>query len=82
VLYSVTSLSGPPVFVWYAVRCGLKSGYQKDMCLKVIGLCAQVSKIILASIVTTIGGLGGSSKVPVILTLKNHSINMRDRYNP
>ena len=52
------------------------------MCLKVIGVCAQVFKISLVPIVITIGGLGGCSKAPVILTLENRTLNMRDGYNP
>ena len=40
VRYSVPYLHWPPIFEWCVVRCGLKSGYHKDMCLKAIGLCA------------------------------------------
>ena len=38
------------------VRCGLKNIYQKDMCLKEIGLHAQNIVIILGSIVNIIEG--------------------------
>jgi hypothetical protein len=34
------------VFYWNVVWCGSKNGYQKNMCLKEIGLCAQSMIII------------------------------------
>ena len=80
--YSVTCVNRPPILEWYVLRCGLKSGYRKDMCLKAIVLCGQVFKIILGLVVTIIGGLGGCSKVSVILTLENRTLNLRDWYNP
>lgn len=45
-----------PIIEWFIVRCGSKNGYQKDMCLKVIGLCAHNILTILGSIVYMIGG--------------------------
>ena len=30
-----------PIFKWYVVRCGFKSRYQKDRCLKEAEQCAQ-----------------------------------------
>ena len=38
------------------VRYGSKNGQQKDMCLKEIGLRAQVLITILGSMVNTMGG--------------------------
>ena len=40
-LNSVTKLYVAPIFECYVIKCGSKNGYQKDTCLKVIGLCAQ-----------------------------------------
>ena len=37
----VTSLNWRHIFEWCAVCCGSKGGYQKEMCLKEIGLCGQ-----------------------------------------
>ena len=46
-----------PIIEWYIVRCGSKNGYQKHMCLKVIGLCDHNILTILGSIVVyMIGG--------------------------
>ena len=39
-LYLVTYLIETPIVEWYAVWCGYKNGYQKDMCSKKIGLYA------------------------------------------
>jgi len=33
-LYSVSFLSGTPIFEWRVVVCGFKNGYQKVMCLE------------------------------------------------
>jgi hypothetical protein len=47
----------PIIIEWYIVRCGSKNGYQKHMCLKVIGLFDQNILTILGSIVVyMIGG--------------------------
>ena len=51
----ITYLNWTPIFEWCVVRCGSKNGYQKDMCLKEIGLHAQNMIIILDSIVNVIG---------------------------
>jgi hypothetical protein len=37
------------VFEWYVVRCGSKNKYQKNMCLKEIGLRAQNMLLIISS---------------------------------
>ena len=38
---SVTSLNWTPSFEWYVGKCGARNEYQKDICLKGIGLHAQ-----------------------------------------
>ena len=38
---SVNYLNQTHVFEWYVGRCGSKNGYQEDICLKEIGLCAK-----------------------------------------
>ena len=43
----VTSLKWTPIFEWYVIWCGFKNRYQKDMCLKEVGLCIQNVIIIL-----------------------------------
>ena len=53
---SITNLMGRMYFEWYVVGCGSKNGYQKDVCLKEIGLRAQNMITILGSIVDVIGG--------------------------
>ena len=40
-LILVTYLQRTPIFEWWLVRCGSRSGHQKDMFLKEIELCAQ-----------------------------------------
>ena len=45
------------IFEWCVVGCGSKNGYQKNMCLKEIGLHAQNLLTILGSIINIIGGL-------------------------
>lgn len=40
----------------YVVRCGPKNGYQKDLWLKEIGLCAQNMTTMLGLVVYIIGG--------------------------
>lgn len=49
-----------PVFEWYVARCTSKSGHQKDMCIREIGLRAQIIATILGSglLVNIIGGRG------------------------
>ena len=48
--YLVTCLIRTPIFQWCVVYYGSKNGYQKDMCLKEIGLCVQnMIMIILGS---------------------------------
>ena len=44
------------IFEGYVVRCAFKNAYQKDTCLKEIGLHAQNMTTILGSIVNIIGG--------------------------
>jgi hypothetical protein len=44
-----------PMFECYVIWCGSKNIYQKDMCLKVSGLCAQNMITILDSIINIIG---------------------------
>ena len=39
------------------VECGSKNGHQKDMCSKEIGLCVQISKIFMNTIVNIFKGL-------------------------
>ena len=48
---SVAYINWTRVFECYVVRYGSKNGYQKDMCLKVIRLCAQNMIAILGSTV-------------------------------
>lgn len=43
---SVAFLNQAPIFKWYVVRCGSTNIFQKDMCSKEIGLCAQNVKTI------------------------------------
>lgn len=38
----VTCLNWTPSTEWCVVKCGSKNIYQIDMCLKWIGLCAQI----------------------------------------
>ena len=40
--YLFTFLIRTPIIEWYVVWCGCRSRYQKDMCLKVIGLYVQI----------------------------------------
>ena len=47
-----------PIFEWYVIRCPSKNEYQKDMCLKEIGIHAKKMKIFLDIIVNIIGGGG------------------------
>ena len=53
---SVAELNQTSISGWYLVRCSSKNGYQKDMCLKGIGLCAQNMITILGPIVNILGG--------------------------
>ena len=39
----------PPTFAWHMIWCSSKNEYQKDMCVKEIGLCAQNMTTILGS---------------------------------
>ena len=48
---SITYLNRTFTFVWYAVRCGFKNGYHRNMCLKKYGLHAQNMVTILGSLV-------------------------------
>ena len=41
------------------VRCGFKNGYEKEMYLKEIGICAQNMIIILDLTINISGGGGG-----------------------
>ena len=54
----VAELNQTPISEWYVVRCGSKSGYQKDMCLKGIRLRSQNMITILGPIVNVLGGGG------------------------
>ena len=62
--YSVTFLIRTPILKWYVVCCGSKNIYQKDMCLKEIGLHAQNITTILVSIVNIKAGGGGGLMWP------------------
>jgi len=53
---SVTYCNETPIIKWYVVKYGSKNGYQKDMSLKDIELCAQNLLIILCSIFNRIEG--------------------------
>ena len=53
---SVTYLRRTLIFEWYVVWCGSKNKYQKDTCLKEIGLHAQNMITIVASIIDLLGG--------------------------
>ena len=46
------------MFEWYVVRYGSRNWYQKDTCLKQIGLYAQNRLTILGSTANMIGGGG------------------------
>ena len=48
----------------YVGRCGSKNGYQKDMCLEDIGLCAQNMITMIGSIVNIIWKGGGGVYIP------------------
>ena len=50
------AITWQPLFEWNVVTWGSNNGYQKDTCLKEIGLCAQNVLIILGSICNIIGG--------------------------
>jgi hypothetical protein len=52
----VTSLNQTPIFQWYVVWFGSKNGYQEDMCLREIRLCAHNMITILGSMLNVIGG--------------------------
>ena len=52
----ITYLTCTPIFEWYVVWCGYKNEYQKDMCLKEIGLYAQNMITILSLTINMIGG--------------------------
>jgi hypothetical protein len=43
------------MFEWYVDRCGSKNGYQKDICVKGIGLHTQKMITVLILIVDIIG---------------------------
>ena len=45
-----------PKFEWFVLWCGSKNGYQKDICLKEIGLHAHITMTILNLIANTIAG--------------------------
>ena len=42
-----TYLNRTHVFEWYMAKCVSKNGYEKDTCLRKIGVCAQNVMIIL-----------------------------------
>ena len=54
--YLVTFLIMTPIFGWYVFWYGSKNGYQKDMCMKEIGLSVQ-NMITLGQMVNIIGGI-------------------------
>ena len=56
----ITYFNQTPIFELYTVLCGSKNGYQKDMCLKEIGFCAQSMITILCSINSIINIIGRS----------------------
>ena len=70
-LYSVTFLSRTLIFECCVVRCGSNNRYQKDMCLKEIGLHAQNIRTILGS---TVNIIGGTYMTILNLTLIMHKI--------
>ena len=49
----VTHLNQIPIFEWYVGWCGSENEYQKQMCLKEIGLHPQNMTSILNSIIVT-----------------------------
>lgn len=51
-----TYLNWKPIFEWYVLGCGFKNKYQTNTCLNEIELCAQITVIVLSSIVYMIGG--------------------------
>ena len=53
----VAYLNRTPILEWFVVWCGSKNKYQKDMCLKEIGLHPQNMVIILNLIININGGL-------------------------
>ena len=53
---SITYFNKTPIFKWYVVRCSSKINYQKDTCLKDIGLSAQ-NIWILTSLINIIVGI-------------------------
>ena len=56
-LFGYTILTRTPTFKWYVnvVQCGFKSIYQKDTCLKEIGLCVLITINILGFVAHIIG---------------------------
>lgn len=68
------------------VMCEPKNDYQKDVCLKEIGLCAKNLLTIPCSTININEGVGRreeenaslSSYGSTLLALKNHSNHMRD----
>jgi hypothetical protein len=48
-LNSNTYLNQPPTFAWHVIWCSSKNEYQKDICVKEIGLRAQNMTTILSS---------------------------------
>ena len=51
-MFKILGVNWTPIFEGYVFRCGSKNGYQKVMCLKEIGLCAQSMITVLDSIVS------------------------------
>ena len=57
-LYSFTFFIMTPIFEWYVVRCASNNGYQKEIRLTKIEICAQDLMIIFNSIINIIGEEG------------------------
>jgi hypothetical protein len=49
-------LNQTPIFEWFVVWCDSKNGYQKDMCLNMIGPHNPNVIIVLGSIINIIRG--------------------------
>ena len=56
---SIIYLNYTPIFGWYVVSFSSNKNFQKDTCLKEIGLRAQETITILGSLIIVIGVGGG-----------------------
>jgi hypothetical protein len=64
----VTYLYQTPTIKWYLVRSNFKNKFQKDKCLKKVGLRAQNMIVILGSIVNMIGLM--STRIFALIKIK------------